>query len=139
MCCCAHPGGPYFAKKDVGAWTLPKGLIGAREEPAAAALREFEEEAGWRPAGELQSLGEATLRSSKVVAGFALATIEEEDAILAQFSPGQFVMEWPPRSGRHVEFPEIDRIAFFSLAEARVKINAAQAAFLDRLEAVIQP
>ena len=129
----AHPGGPFFAKKDAGAWSLPKGLVDADEELEAAARREFEEECGWRPEGDLVALGESTLRSSKRVTGFALQVAESDDAVLARFNPGHFTMEWPPRSGKTAEFPEVDRIDFFSLDEARTKINSAQAVFLDRL------
>lgn len=129
----AHPGGPYFAKKDDGAWSIPKGLIEADEDPAAAARREFEEELGWRPAGDLQSLGEVWLKSGKCVVAFALANEEPEAALLARFSPGVFEMEWPPRSARQAEFPEVDRIDFYSLEDAARKLNPAQAPLIDRL------
>jgi predicted NUDIX family NTP pyrophosphohydrolase len=129
----AHPGGPFFAKKDLGSWSIPKGLIEADEEPADAARREFEEELGWRLAGELQPLGEAKLRSGKRVIAFALASDEEEGAMLSRFSPGVFQMEWPLRSGRLQEFPEVDRVGFFSIAEGKEKLNPAQAPLLDRL------
>jgi predicted NUDIX family NTP pyrophosphohydrolase len=132
----AHPGGPFFAKKDVGDWTIPKGLVAPDEELAAAALREFEEELGWRPEGELTPLGEVKLKSGKRVIAFALRSHEEESAMLVRFSPGVFRMEWPPKSGRMAEFPEVDRIAFFSLEEAREKLNEAQAALIDRLAQV---
>jgi predicted NUDIX family NTP pyrophosphohydrolase len=130
----AHPGGPFFAKKDDGAWSIPKGLLEADEDPAAAAVREFEEELGWRPAGEVQPLGEVRLKSGKRVIAFALASDEPEAAMLARFSPGMFQMEWPPRSGRSAEFPEVDRIAFFSLDEAARKLNPAQAPLIERLK-----
>jgi predicted NUDIX family NTP pyrophosphohydrolase len=129
----AHPGGPFFAKKDAGAWSIPKGLIDSGEEPEAAARREFEEECGWRSDGDLAPLGEATLRSGKRVIAFALRVDDSEDALLSKFAPGRFTMQWPPRSGKQVNFPEVDRIEFFSLDEARTKINPAQAVFLDRL------
>ncbi len=130
----AHPGGPFFAHKDAGAWTLPKGLVNPEELLTEAALREFEEELGWRPTGELHPLGEVKLRSGKIVSGFAMLTGENEEAVLAMFVPGTFTMPWPPRSGRHADFPEVDRVEFFSLAEAREKLNPAQAPFLDRLQ-----
>jgi predicted NUDIX family NTP pyrophosphohydrolase len=134
----AHPGGPFFAKKDDGAWSIPKGLIETNEEPAAAAaLREFEEELGWRPTGDLHPLGEVRLKSGKRVIAFALASDESEAAMLAQFSPGSCQMEWPPRSGRRREFPEVDRIAFFTLDEAVRKLNPAQAALVERLEELV--
>ena len=129
----AHPGGPFFATKDDGAWTIPKGLIIADEEPAAAARREFAEEVGWLPAGELHPLGSVKLRSGKVVHGFALQSTETEADMIARFAPGAFTMEWPPHSDRMAEFPECDRIQFFSLDEARARINPAQLPFLDRL------
>ncbi len=132
----AHPGGPYFANKDGGAWSIPKGLVGAGEDLAAAALREFKEEVGWRPSGELVPLGEVTLRSGKRVTAFALRTTDDEAQLTAQFQPGTFTMEWPPRSGQTAQFPEIDRIAFFSLDEAREKINAGQLPLLARLAAI---
>jgi len=129
----AHPGGPFFVRKDAGAWTIPKGLVDLGEELAAAALREFEEELGWRPDGELAPLGEVKLSSGKRVVAFALRTEEAEETMLARFAPGKFSMEWPRRSGRQVEFPEVDRVAFFSLDAAREAINAAQSDLLDRL------
>jgi predicted NUDIX family NTP pyrophosphohydrolase len=129
----AHPGGPCFANKDAGAWSIPKGLVNAEEELADAARREFEEELGWRPEGELQPLGEVRLKSGKWVIAFALQSNDAQADLLAKFSPGAFTMEWPPRSGRRAEFPEVDRIEFFTIDGAREKINAAQAALLDRL------
>ena len=132
----AHPGGPYFANKDIGAWTIPKGLVDRDEPLADAAFREFAEELGWRPSGALTPLGEVTLRSGKIVAGFAILSTDDEQAILARFNPGMFIMPWPPHSGRTAEFPEIDRIGFFSLDDARNKLNPAQVAFLDRLASV---
>jgi predicted NUDIX family NTP pyrophosphohydrolase len=131
----ARPGGPFFSNKDVGAWTIPKGLVECGEDLADAARREFDEEVGWRPTGDLEPLGEVLLKSGKRVVGFALRTDEPPADVLARFAPGHFTMEWPPRSGRVEEFPEIDRIAFFPLVAAREKVNPAQAAFLDRLAA----
>jgi predicted NUDIX family NTP pyrophosphohydrolase len=128
-----HPGGPFFGAKDAGAWTVPKGLVHPGEDLADAAVREFAEEAGWRPAGQLHALGEVRLRSGKRVAAFALRTHERPADLLDRFAPGVFSMEWPPRSGRMQEFPEIDRIDFFPLALAHEKINPAQRPFLDRL------
>jgi predicted NUDIX family NTP pyrophosphohydrolase len=129
----AHPGGPFFVNKDEGAWTIPKGLIRPGEDPRAAARREFAEEVGWQLSGELSSLGQVKLRSGKLVHGYAAATDEFEEATLARFVPGTFTMEWPPRSGKTAQFPEVDRIEFFALDEARAKINPAQRPFLDRL------
>jgi predicted NUDIX family NTP pyrophosphohydrolase len=135
----AHPGGPYFAKKDLGAWTIPKGLINPGEEASEAALREFAEEVGWPPPAqpdELLELGETKLRSGKRITAFALRTDEAEADILARFAPGVFVLEWPPRSGQRQDFPEVDRIAFFTLDEAAERLNPAQAVFLERLAAL---
>ena len=119
--------------KDAGAWTIPKGLIALGEDPSAAARREFAEELGWEPVGDLLSIGTVKLRSGKLVHGFAIRSEETEEAYLARFAPGVFRMEWPPRSGRTAEFPEVDRIQFFTLAEAKTRINPAQQPFLDRL------
>jgi predicted NUDIX family NTP pyrophosphohydrolase len=129
----AHPGGPYFAKKDLKAWTIPKGLVNPGEEIAAAALREFAEEVGWQLAGELFPIGEVTLPSRKRVIGVAKRTDESETVMLARFEPGTFTMPWPPRSGQLAEFPEVDRVEFFSISEAASRIHPAQVKFLDRL------
>lgn len=123
-----HPGGPFWAKKDAGAWSIPKGEY-ETEEPLACAIREFEEELGTRPEGDFLDLGEIRQAGGKLVTGFAVE---------ADFDPGTFVsnsfeMEWPPKSGKLQEFPEIDRVDWFTPDEARVRINAAQAEFLDRL------
>jgi predicted NUDIX family NTP pyrophosphohydrolase len=136
----AHPGGPYFANKDEGAWTIPKGLVNPGEALAAAAQREFAEEVGWKPAGELIPIGEVTLPSRKRVMGFAMRTDESEAALLARFAPGTFVMPWPPRSGQLGEFPEIDRVEFFPISDAVSRIHPAQVEFLDRLrDMTMQP
>ena len=129
----AHPGGPYFRNKDMGAWTIPKGLINADESPEDAARREFEEEVGWRPEGELQPLGEVRLRSGKRVIAFALQTQDDAAVLYERFAPGAFKMEWPRGSGRFVEMPEVDRIEFLSIDAAREKINPAQQPLLERL------
>jgi predicted NUDIX family NTP pyrophosphohydrolase len=128
-----HMGGPFWARKDAHAWSIPKGEHGDDEEPRAAALREFAEELGSPPPeGELVDLG--TVRGSgKVVAAFAVAGDLDADAIVSN----TFELEWPPRSGRVQEFPEIDRAAWFSLAEAREKIVKTQLPFLDRLAASV--
>jgi predicted NUDIX family NTP pyrophosphohydrolase len=135
----AHPGGPYFAKKDLGAWTIPKGLINPGEDARDAALREFAEEVGWRPAAQpddLLALGETKLRSGKRVTAFALRTDEAEADILARFTPGVFTLEWPPRSGQLQDFPEVDRIAFATPEGAVQRLNPAQAIFVERLKAL---
>ena len=129
-----HPGGPFWAKKDLGAWSIPKGEHDDAEEALAAALREFEEELGSPPTpmpeeGELTDLGSVRQKSGKVVQAWALEGDLDADAIRSN----TFTMQWPPRSGRQSEFPEVDRAAWFALDEARKRINPAQAAFLDRL------
>jgi predicted NUDIX family NTP pyrophosphohydrolase len=125
-----HPGGPFWAKKDAGAWSIPKGEHEEGEDARACALREFAEETGTAPApGELADLGTVRQKSGKVVQAWALAGDLDADAIRSN----TFALEWPPRSGRRAEFPEVDRAAWFSLEEARAKINPAQAVFLDRL------
>jgi predicted NUDIX family NTP pyrophosphohydrolase len=128
-----HPGGPFWAKKDLGAWGLPKGEHGEEEDPRACALREFAEETGAPlDAGELRDLGEVKQRGGKVVRAWAA----EGDLDAAAVSSNTFTMEWPPRSGRTAEFPEIDRAEWFTLDEARRRILAAQTPFLDRLAAL---
>ena len=127
-----HPGGPFWATKDDGAWSIPKGEYDAQEEPLAAARREFAEELGIEPRGECRSLGEVKQRGGKIVTAFAL----EGDLDVAAIKPGSFDMEWPPKSGRMQSFPEIDKAAWFSPEEARVKILQSQQDFIDRLLAL---
>jgi predicted NUDIX family NTP pyrophosphohydrolase len=125
-----HPGGPLWAKKDAGAWSIPKGEHDDGEDAQACALREFAEETGSAPApGELSDLGTVRQKSGKVVRAWALQGDLDPETVHSN----TFTMEWPPRSGRRQDFPEVDRAAWFSLAEARERINPAQAAFLDRL------
>ena len=128
-----HPGGPFWAKKDAGAWSIPKGEYEADEAPLSAAKREFAEELGSVPRGECHPLGEVTQRGGKIVTGFAL----EGDLDVSAIKPGVFEMEWPPRSGRMQSFPEIDRAAWFSPEEARVKILESQRELIDRLLSLI--
>lgn len=128
-----HPGGPFWRAKDLGAWSLAKGEIDPGEEPAACALREFEEETGTRLEGEPAPLGEVRQAGGKTVIGFALEGDLDADAIRSI----TFELEWPPRSGRRQSYPEVDRAAWFTLDEAREKLNAAQVAFLDRLAALL--
>ena len=130
-----HPGGPYFAKRDEGWWSVPKGVIEGDEAPIGRAIREFEEETGRSleacgGGAELLDLGEVTQKSGKVVHAWAFAGDWPEGLGVASNS---FDLEWPPHSGRRQEFPEVDQGRFFDLGEARRKINSAQAAFLDRL------
>jgi predicted NUDIX family NTP pyrophosphohydrolase len=128
----AHPGGPFYARKDDGCWTLAKGEVGRGEEPLAAAVREFAEETGIAPAGDPVPLGAVRLRSGKVIEAWAFAGDRDESAPIRS---NRFTLEWPPRSGRSQKFPEIDRAAFFPLAVARRKIHPDQRPFLDRLAA----
>ena len=129
-----HPGGPFWARKDRGAWTIPKGEIGEGEDPLLAAQREFSEETGLTPEGEFLPLGDLRQAGGKHVTAWALAW----DIDPAQIRSNTFALEWPPRSGRTQAFPEIDRAAWFGLAEAREKILASQRPFLDRLGTILR-
>ena len=128
-----HPGGPLWARKDVGAWMVPKGLIEAGEDPIAAARREFKEETGLeapaltRPLAPLRQVGGKTV----------LCWAAEGDLDLAAFRPGQFEMEWPPRSGKRATFPELDRIAYFESAEALTQIVPSQAPMIHEILQVL--
>jgi predicted NUDIX family NTP pyrophosphohydrolase len=125
-----HPGGPYWARKDAGSWSIPKGEYDDGEDPQACALREFEEETGTRlPPGELADLGSVKQKGGKVVTAWAAEGDLDADAV----SSNTFTMEWPPRSGRTAEFPEIDRAGWFEIGAAREKLVPAQKEFLDRL------
>jgi predicted NUDIX family NTP pyrophosphohydrolase len=123
----AHPGGPFWKKKDAGAWTIPKGLIDAGEEPLAAAKREFFEELGFEASGNFVALTPVKQKAGKLVHAWAFAG----DCDPRQIKSNAFTMEWPPRSGRIVSFPEIDQAAFFRFEAARDKINPAQIPFLE--------
>jgi predicted NUDIX family NTP pyrophosphohydrolase len=126
-----HPGGPFWTRKDAGAWSIPKGEYGEGDDPRAAALREFEEELGSPlPAGtDLTDLGTVRQSGGKVITAYAAAG----DLDAGTITSNKFTIEWPPRSGRTQEFPEVDRAEWFPLEHAREKINAAQAEFLNRL------
>ena len=126
-----HPGGPFWAKKDAGAWSIPKGEHEDGDDPRACALREFEEELGTPlpPGAELTELGSVKLRSGKQVTAFAAEGDLDADAITSN----TFTIEWPPRSGNMREFPEVDRAGWFDLETAREKLNPAQAELLVRL------
>jgi len=127
-----HPGGPFWAKKDAGAWSIPKGQIESGEEPRACAIRELEEELGEAPAldpEQLIELGSIRQRAGKVVEAWAA----EAGFDPASLASNTFTMEWPPRSGNHQEFPEVDRAEWFDPETAREKILPAQAELLDRL------
>jgi predicted NUDIX family NTP pyrophosphohydrolase len=125
-----HPGGPFWAKKDLGAWSIPKGEYEEGEDPQACALREFEEETGTAlEAQALVELGAVVQKAGKEVTAWAA----RGDLDPAGVRSNSFTMEWPPRSGRQQEFPEIDRAEWFALDEARAKLVPAQAELLDRL------
>jgi predicted NUDIX family NTP pyrophosphohydrolase len=126
----AHPGGPFWAKKDAGAWTIPKGLVEPGDELIAAARREFTEETKLVAQGEMIELTPVAQKSGKLVHAFAL----EADFDLSQFASNTFTMEWPPKSGRREHFPEIDRVAYFALPLAQLKIIAYQLPLLAQLE-----
>jgi predicted NUDIX family NTP pyrophosphohydrolase len=129
-----HPGGPFWARKDDGVWSIPKGEHDEHQDPQATALREFEEETGSAPPpGALAELGTVRLRSGKRVAAWAV----EGDLDPETIRSNTFELEWPPRSGRSQEFPEVDRAGWFGLDAAREKLNPAQRAFLDRLRELL--
>jgi predicted NUDIX family NTP pyrophosphohydrolase len=125
-----HPGGPFWAKKDLGAWSIPKGESEEGEDALAVARREFEEELGSQaPAGEVIDLGELVQPSRKVITAFAI----EGDFDASRLASNLFEMEWPPKSGRVQSFPEVDRAQWFTVEEAREKILPGQRPFIDRL------
>jgi predicted NUDIX family NTP pyrophosphohydrolase len=119
----AHPGGPLWRTRDAGAWSLPKGLVEAGEAPLAAALREFSEETGLAIAGTFRPLTPVRQKGGKRVLCWAL----EADLDVSRFAPGEFTIEWPPRSGRIAAFPEIDQLRYFPVGEALIRILPAQA------------
>jgi predicted NUDIX family NTP pyrophosphohydrolase len=124
-----HPGGPFWVRRHEGAWTIPKGGRDPGEEPLAAAIREFREETGFEPAGPYLDLGEITQRAGKVVRAWAFEGDCDPTALVSLPVP----IEWPPRSGRTLPVPELDRVQFFAIDEARRMINPAQVTWLDRL------
>jgi len=126
-----HLGGPFWAKKDAGAWFIPKGEIEPGEDELAAAQREFEEETGFKPSRPFIALGSVKQKGGKVVTAWAF----EGDCDSAALKSNTFKMEWPPRSGKQREFPEVDRAAFFTIEAAREKIHPAEFELLGRLRA----
>jgi len=129
-----HPGGPFWSKKDDGAWFMPKGELEADEDPLAGARREFREELGSDPpAGEPLSLGTVKNKSGKLIYGWALEGTLDLSTVLSN----TFTLEWPPRSGKLKEFPEVDRAAFFALTAALTKLHEAERPLLERLTAAL--
>jgi len=128
-----HPGGPFWAKKDKGAWSISKGEYADGEPPLDAAKREFEEETGFLAQGEFLELGQVQQSGGKVVSAWAFAG----DCDPAKLVSNRFSMEWPPRSGRMIEFPEVDRGGWFAIQDAKDQILKSQAPFLDRLQRLL--
>jgi predicted NUDIX family NTP pyrophosphohydrolase len=124
-----HPGGPYFAKKDAGVWSIPKGEIDEGEDPLVAGQRELEEETGCKPEGNFIPLSPITQKGGKTVLAWAI----EGDCDPGTIKSNTFTVEWPPRSGKMREFPEADRAGWFTIEEAKKKINPAQAALVEEL------
>jgi predicted NUDIX family NTP pyrophosphohydrolase len=129
-----HPGGPFWRNRDLGAWSIPKGEYGPDESPELVARREFREELGIDFTRAVLPLGEIRQRGGKTVTAFAA----EADIDVANIKSNSFEIEWPPRSGRKQQFPEVDRAAWFDLASARDKINEAQQILLDRLQEIVE-
>lgn len=125
-----HPGGPFWRNRDLGAWSIPKGELDDGEDPQAAARREFAEELGIEATGPLRPLGQIRQRGGKIVLAYALEGTLDAGTVRSN----EIALEWPPRSGRTIHVPEIDRAAWFALSLAREKILASQRPFLDRLE-----
>ena len=122
-----HPGGPFWKNKDAGAWSIPKGELEDNEDPLAGARREFAEEIGFAPQGQFIELAPVKQKAGKVIRAWAV----EGDCDPGQIHSNTFSLEWPPRSGQRVEFPEVDQAAFFTLEEAKTKINLAQLPLLQ--------
>jgi predicted NUDIX family NTP pyrophosphohydrolase len=128
-----HPGGPFWAKKDLGAWSISKGEYGEGEPPLEAAIREFQEETGFAAQGDFLELGAVRQSGGKVVSAWAF----EGDCDPGDLISNRCQVEWPPRSGRLIEIPEVDRAGWFLLSEARERILKSQAPFLDRLSQLL--
>ena len=124
-----HPGGPFWRKKDAGAWSIPKGEFAAGEEPLQAAQREFAEETGLTISGEFRSLDPLKQPGGKIVYAWAI----EADCDPAQVRSNSFSLEWPPKSGKMQQYPEVDRAAWFNISEAREKILSGQVGFIEQL------
>jgi predicted NUDIX family NTP pyrophosphohydrolase len=128
-----HPGGPFFAAKDLGVWTIPKGEYPPDEDALAAARREFQEETGFPLQGDFLPLETVRQNSGKIVSAWAVEGDCDPAKLVSNFCP----IEWPPRSGRQIEIPEVDRGAWFLMDEARRRMMPAQTPFLDRLQAIL--
>jgi predicted NUDIX family NTP pyrophosphohydrolase len=129
-----HPGGPFWAKKDLGAWSMPKGEFQGDEDPLLEARREFREEVGQDIAGEFVKLEPRRQKTGKTIHAWAV----EGDVDAARLVSNEFEMEWPPRSGRTQRFPEVDRGQWFALPEAKTRINPGQVAFLEELALLLE-
>ena len=128
-----HPGGPFWAKKDKGAWSIPKGEFEPDDDPLTGAKREFEEETGFAPQGTFAALGEHKQAGGKIVTAWAI----EGDCDPSRMKSNTFLLEWPPRSGRMAEFPEVDRWEWFAIEDAQERILTSQKIFLDRLSGLL--
>jgi predicted NUDIX family NTP pyrophosphohydrolase len=129
-----HPGGPFWARRDDGAWTIPKGEFGADESPADAARREFREELGADVVGDLAPLPPVRQAGGKEVHAFLVRGDFDPEALVSN----RFTLEWPPRSGRFRSFPEVDRAAWFGLAQAQRKLNPAQCSWLAAVSTLVR-
>jgi len=130
-----HPGGPFWAKRNRGVWSIPKGEFSEDEDLLTVAKREFEEETGFVVEGQFVDLGSITQPSGKIIHAWAV----EGDCDVSEIKSNTFLIEWPPRSGKHQEFPEVDRAEWFLIEEARDKILRGQAGFLDELVRKVKP
>jgi len=130
-----HPGGPFWARKDDGAWSIPKGEYPPEEDALSAAYREFKEETSCETVGAVMPLGALKQPSGKIIFAWALAG----DCDAAGIRSNTFTLEWPPHSGRRQEFPEVDRAAWFTLTDARQKIHPGQVGFIEELERLLPP
>lgn len=129
----AHPGGPFWAKKDAGAWSIPKGEFADDEDALAAAFREVKEELGVVPEGEPRALAPIVQKNGKKVFAWAV----ESDVDVSNITSNTFLLEWPPRSGKMIQVPEVDRAEWFGVEEAKTKVLAGQEALIDELAAIL--
>lgn len=130
-----HPGGPFWAKKDLGAWSIPKGEFNEDEQPLDAAIREFSEETGQQIRGTFISLTPVKLKSGKIIHAYAL----EHDFDPSTLRSNTFTLEWPPKSGKEREFPETDRGEWFDLATSKIKLNSSQVNLVEELADLVKP